>query len=192
MYNLCGRFFQVFSEDEQNKKVKVLRKITKQRLKNIALYYLKRFDSSVANLRSVLMRRVNDYAYQNQDFDKGEAIGWINELLKDFQEYGYLDDRRYSEIKIRGYIAAGKAPRYIKGKLREKGIDEDVVEEFLDNEEYNPVEAAMKLAKKRKLGPYRHDEEERKANRQKDMAKLVQAGFDYDTVVHILSVKFEE
>ena len=47
------------------KKVKVLRKITPQRLKNIALYYLKRFESSVANLRSVLQRRVNDYAYQN-------------------------------------------------------------------------------------------------------------------------------
>ena len=109
------------------KKVKVLRKITPQRLKNIALYYLKRFESSVANLRSVLQRRVNDYAYQNKEFDRGEAYQWIEDILADFQRYGYLNDRRYAEIKIKDYMSAGKSVRYIKGKMREKGIDERII-----------------------------------------------------------------
>lgn len=38
------------------------RKITPERLKNIALYYLERFDSSADNLRRVLNRRVFDHA----------------------------------------------------------------------------------------------------------------------------------
>lgn len=182
----------MFNEEDKIKKVKVLRKITKLRLKNIGLYYLKRFESSVANLRGVLLRRVNDYAYHNQEFDKSEALLWIDEVLEEFQRLGYLDDKRYSEIKIRDYVSLGKAPRYIKGKMREKGIAEDVIENLLEEQDYNPFDAAMKLAKKRKLGPYREEEEDRRANRQKDMAKLVQAGFDYDTVVSVLGADLDE
>lgn len=172
------------------KKVKVLRKITPQRLKNIALYYLKRFESSVANLRSVLQRRVNDYAYQNKEFDRGEAYQWIEDILADFQRYGYLNDRRYAEIKIKDYMLAGKSVRYIKGKMREKGIDEEILSALLEDQEYDEFEAALKLAKKKHIGPFRTDEEARFENRQKDMGTLVRAGFSYDVVRRV--VGYEE
>ena len=168
------------------KKVKVLRKITPQRLKNIALYYLKRFESSVAILRSVLQRRVNDYAYQNKEFDRGEAYQWIEDILADFQRYGYLNDRRYAEIKIKDYMSAGKSVRYIKGKMREKGIDEEILSALLEDQEYDEFEAALKLAKKKHIGPFRTDEEARFENRQKDMGTLVRAGFSYDVVRRVV------
>lgn len=172
------------------KKVKVLRKITPQRLKNIALYYLKRFESSVANLRSVLQRRVNDYAYQNKEFDRGEAYQWIEDILADFQRYGYLNDSRYAEIKIKDYMSAGKSVRYIKGKMREKGIDEEILSALLEDQEYDEFEAALKLAKKKHIGPFRKDEEARFEKRQKDMGTLVRAGFSYDVVQRV--VGYEE
>lgn len=177
----------MLEEDAPRKKMRVLRKITRQRLKNIGLYYLKRFESSVANLRQVLQRRINDYARQNKDFDKLEAMGWVEELLEEFQHYGYLDDVRYCEIKVKGYVAAGKSPRYIQGKLREKGIDEAVVADFLAQQEYDPFDAALKLARKKHIGPYSPSEEIRKERRSKDMAVLSRAGFDYDTVMRVLS-----
>lgn len=180
----------MLEEDLRQKKVKVLRKITRQRLRNIGLYYLKRFESSVANLRNVLQRRVNDYAYQNKDFDRSEALGWIEELLSDFEKAGYLNDERYSEIKIKNYIAAGKSPRYIQGKLREKGIDETAISNLLAQQDYDPFDAALKLARKKHIGPYSISDEVRKERRSKDMAILVRAGFDYDTVIRVLS--FEE
>lgn len=173
--------------ESSNKKVKVLRKITKQRLRNIALYYLKRFESSVANLRSVLMRRINDYAYHQPEWDKSEAVAWVEELLADFERLNYIDDGRYAEMKIKAYVNAGKAPRYIQGKMRAKGIEENMIEDLLENQEYDVVEAARKLSRKKKIGPYRVDEDERRANRQKDLAKLVQAGFDYDVAQEVLS-----
>ena len=71
----------MWDDEAKPKKAKVLRKITPQRLKNIALYYLKRFESSVENLRTVLQKRVNDYAYQNPEFNKYEAYEWIEEIL---------------------------------------------------------------------------------------------------------------
>jgi len=180
----------VAEENIIQKKVKVLRKITPQRLKNIALYYLKRFESSVANLRSVLQRRVNDYAYQNKEFDRGEAYQWIEDILADFQRYGYLNDSRYAEIKIKDYMSAGKSVRYIKGKMREKGIDEEILSALLEDQEYDEFEAAIKLAKKKHIGPFRTDEEARFENRQKDMGTLVRAGFSYDVVRRV--VGYEE
>ena len=168
------------------KKPRVLRKITRQRLKNIGLYYLKRFESSVANLRAVLQRRVNDYARQDKDFDRHEAMAWIEEILSDFQRFGYLNDERYSELKIKDYLAAGKSPRYIHGKLREKGIDENIITELLSQQDYDPYEAALRLTRKKHIGPYSPSEEIRKERRTKDMAVLARAGFDYEVVVRVI------
>lgn len=182
----------MWDEETKPKKVKVLRKITPQRLKNIALYYLKRFESSVENLRSVLRKRVNDYAYQNPEFNKHEAYTWIEEILTQFEGYGYLNDERYAEIKIRDYLAAGKSARYIKGKMQLKGIKEDVVEQLLTEQAYDPYALALKLAKKKKIGPFRADEESRRENRQKDLRALVSAGFDYGIAQQVLGIEFDE
>ena len=162
------------------------KKITPQRLKNIALYYLKRFDSSVDNLRQVLRRRVADYAYYNPEWHKAEAYEWIEQILTDFERYGYLDDARYAEIKVKNYVSAGKSARYIAGKLKQKGIDEKTVETLLEEQDYQPFEAALSLARKKRIGPYR-DATLRKEFKQKDLAALVRAGFDYDTVLQVLN-----
>lgn len=183
------RIWQVLEEIEKVAVKRPLRKITKQRLKNIALYYLKRFESSVANLRKVLMRRVNDYAYSNPEFDKSQACEWIEEILTEFEQHQYINDNRYAEIKIRDYLSAGKAERYIRGKMKEKGIEESLVDGILSEQEYSPFENALRLAKKKHIGPYR--EELRKEFRQKDMGTLIRAGFDYDIVTDVLNTSLD-
>lgn len=180
-------------EDEAKKiQRRPAKKVTKTRLKNIGLYYLERFESSVDNLRQVLTKRVNDYAFQNPGYDKSEALGWIEELLADFERYGYLNDSRYAELKIRDYLAAGKSARYIKGKLLQKGIGEDEAERLLAEQDYSPEELALRLAKKKKIGPFRADEETRRENRRKDLAVLVRAGFDYAVAQKVLGSDYSE
>ena len=172
--------------EEQTKRQRLPKKITPQRLKNIALYYLKRFDSSADNLRQVLKRRVDEYAYHNPEWEKKEALGWIEALLADFERYGYIDDDRYAEIKIKNYAAAGKSARYIAGKLKQKGIDESSVAAVLEDIGYDALQTALYLAQKKKIGPFR-PEEQRDDYRQKDMGTLLRAGFDYDTVLSVLA-----
>ena len=167
------------------------KKITPQRLKNIGLYYLKRFESSVENLRSVLRRRIDAYARENPEWNKHEAYQWAEDVLAEFERLHYLDDARFTEIKVRNYLSAGKPARYIQNKLRTKGIDDAQIESVLAEEEYNPFEMALKLAKRKKIGPYR-DEDARREFRQKDMGVLVRAGFDYDTVCEVLNYTIEE
>lgn len=170
------------------KKRKPQKKITPQRLKNIGLYYLKRFESSIENLRQVLQKRINAYVKENPDFDKQQAYEWVEQILVDFERLHYLDDRRYAEIKIRAYLNTGKPERYIIPKLKQKGVAEEIIREILQNQEYDAFEMAMKLAKKKKIGPYRASEN-RCEFRQKDMATLVRAGFDYETVMEVLNLE---
>ena len=169
----------MFDDDEKKTKVRVLKKITPTRLKNIALYYLKRFETTSAGLRQVLRKRINDYAYQNKEFDLSEAYGWADEIISDFERYGCVNDERFAEMKIRDYAAAGKSMRYIRGKLREKGVSEEVVSRLREAQAYDEEEAALKLARKKRIGRFRN-EGQRAEYRQKDMAALARAGFSYD------------
>lgn len=173
------------------RKRKPQKKITPQRLKNIGLYYLKRFESSVENLRAVLRRRIDAYARENPEWKKEQGYQWAEDVLAEFERLHYLDDARYAEIKIRSYLNSGKPARYIENKLKQKGISADKVSEILSEQEYNPFDMALKLAQRKKIGPYRADEERREF-RQKDMATLVRAGFDYDVVCEVLNYTLSE
>ena len=126
------------------RKHKPQKKITPQRLKNIGLYYLKRFESSVENLRSVLYRRIDMYARENPEWNKQEAYGWAENVLAEFESLHYLDDSRYAEVKIRSYLNSGKPARYIENKLKQKGVSANIVSEILSEQEYNPFEMALK------------------------------------------------
>ena len=167
------------------------KKITPQRLKNIGLYYLKRYESSVDNLRAVLHRRIDAYARENPEWNRSEAYQWAEDILTEFERLHYLDDNRFAEIKVRSYLSAGKPARYIQNKLRAKGIDDAQITSALSAQEYNPLKMALKLAKRNKIGPYR-PQETRREFRQKDIGTLVRAGFDYDTVCEVLDFVVEE
>lgn len=171
---------------------KKLKKITKERLKNIGLYYLERFESSVQNLKDVLYRRVNKYAFQNPDFNKNEAYAWVDEVLQTFENLGYVNDERYAEMKVHDYLAAGKSARYIKTKLYAKGIDEETVEKLIEMQDYDGKDAALKFALKKHIGPYRKNADERDINKKKDMAAMLRAGFNYNDVCDILNMECEQ
>lgn len=172
------------------KKRKPLKKITKTRLYNIGLYYLQRFESSVQNLRNVLRRRVDRYAFENKEFDKLQAYGWIEELLEDFAKKNYVSDERYGALKVRDYINSNKPVHYIKNKLKTKGIDEKTIDALIENENIDEVQMALNFAKKKRIGPFRKDEEEAAQTFQKDMATLLRAGFEYDVVCDVMNEKF--
>lgn len=171
---------------------KKAKKITKERLKNIGLYYLQRFETSVQNLREVLTRRINKYAFENPEFNKNEAYAWVEEVLSSFEKLGYISDERFADIKIRDYLAAGKSARYIKSKLFAKGIDEKTVDSLIDAQAYDGKSAALKFALKKHIGPYRRNADERDLFKKKDMAALMRAGFDYDDVCNILNMEIEQ
>ena len=67
------------------------RKATPKHLENAALHYLGRFASSAANLKRVLMRKVQRSAhFHGTDADEGRAM--VERLVTRFARAGLIDD----------------------------------------------------------------------------------------------------
>lgn len=173
----------------QPKKPKVPKKVTAQSLRNAALFYLERFATSRVNLFRVLERRAFK-SHTHHGTDMEEARGWIESLLDELENKGFLNDRAYAEGRALALQRRGTAPRMIAMKLREKGLSNAHIEQALEtlSAENGPdLEriSAIRLAKRRRLGPWRSPEK-REAFREKDMAALARAGFSYDLAREII------
>jgi len=181
--NLFKGKFQVFTEKTKKSPPKPP---TKNRLRNIALYYLERFESSEENLRKVLYRRIDKYVFINKEYNPKQAYLWADEVVKECLEQNFVNDERFADFKINDYLRAGKSKRYIEQKLKQKGIDDAIISHFFENSSYSELNTALQFAKKKKIGCFRENDDDKKANRQKDLATLVRAGFDYDVAKAVL------
>ncbi len=159
---------------------------TKARLKNIALYYLERFETSEDNLRAVLKRRIDKYAFFDKEYDKTNAYSFVDEIVEECCEKNFVNDERFSEFKINSYLRAGKPKRYIEQKLKQKGISEQTINQIFEKIEYNEFDTALLFAQKKKIGPFRESEAKREEYKQKDLASLVRAGFSFDVAKDVL------
>lgn len=169
-------------------------KITPAYLENAGLHYLERFASSSANLRRVLMRKV-DRSLAHWGGERDEAAGWVDAVLLKLTGLGYVDDDAYAAMKTRGLHHRGKGMRVIRATLASKGIGAETAQIALDGlveEEGDPdFAAAIRLAAKRRLGPYRLGDN-RAEMRQKDLAALARAGFGFDIARRVIEAENAE
>lgn len=153
-----------------------------ERLERAAYHYLQRFASSREGLRRVLERKVRR---ANEGFapPDGEQTAWIAELVEKCEAMGLLDDAAYAAAKARGLARRGKSQRHIRSWLKARGLDEETIEgalrelaEDTGSTRTADVAAAMRLAKRRRLGPYRSGDLDATLRR-REMGVLARAGF---------------
>lgn len=166
-------------------------KITPSYLENAALHYLERFASSSANLRRVLMRKV-DRSLVHWGGDRAEAARQVEAVVEKLARLGYVDDAAYAAMRTRSLHRQGKGSRTIRATLAAKGVGGDLAETALAalaGEVAEPdLAAALRLARKRRLGPFRPPAE-RAERRHKDMAALARGGFDFETVRRVIEAE---
>lgn len=168
------------------------RRVTPDYLERAALHYLERFASSSENLRRVLMRKV-DRSVQAHGTDREQAAGWVDALLERYRGAGLLNDDSYARMRAESLHRRGASTRAIREKLAAKGVDRDTADAALgglreDVEGDLDLGAAMALAKRRRLGPFR-PAEVRAAHREKDLAALGRAGFAYDVARRVVDAE---
>jgi regulatory protein len=161
---------------------KAPRKATPKSLENAALYHLERFASSAENLRRVLLRRVERSA-RAHGTDREEGAAAVDDIVRRFVASGILDDRAYAAARAGTLHRRGASARKIRASLMQKGVAQDDIEAALvtlrDEADDPELAAAITLARRRRLGPYR-PETDRETRREKDLAALARAGFGYD------------
>jgi regulatory protein len=166
------------------------KKATPEYLEKAALAYLERYASSTANLRRVLMGKVARSArHHGTDADAGARA--VEALLTRLQESGLLDDGTYAEGRAVTLHRMGHSLPAIRMRLRQKGVDPDTIEnalERLTDEADDPdLAAALRYARKRRIGPYRRVG--RAENRERDMAALARKGFSPDLCQRIVDAE---
>lgn len=176
---------------EPRKPRKLPRRMTAERIENVALHYLSRYSSSSGNLRRVLMRRVARAAAAHGD-DPAVGAELVEALIVRFLRSGLIDDRAYAAQKAASLQRRGTSRFGIRGKLRQKSVDADLVDQALEQLDESgkgagELAAACALVRRRRLGPCRPPAK-RAAMRQKDLAALARAGFGLDVARRALGV----
>lgn len=169
------------------------RKVTARSLENVALFYLKRYTSTVRQLEKVLQRRVRQ-SFKEHGGDPAEAAEWIRALLDKLVRGGLLSDEAFAENRTYSLRAGGRSTRVIAQKLRLKGVSEALVQKSVAQATAQVPEedAARHWAKKKRLGPYRRDLSTRDDNRQRDLAALARAGFSYGVCKSVIDASAPE
>ena len=152
--------------------------LTEQRLMNIALFYVSRYESSAEKVRQMLNRRLKRMKMQGEEVPP-EASQWIEDILQKIQEKAYVDDNRYAENQVRTLILQGKSEHFICAKLALAGIEADKVREILSVEGSTEELRAQRFVARKRIGHFRPHADQSKFW-EKDMAALARAGFSYD------------
>ena len=156
--------------------------LTRLLLAEHAAWYLERWWPSARRLEQVLGRKADRHATNDEERAQGRA--WARELVAERVDRGNLDDRRFAKAWVEEMHRKGLSRRGMLAKLRDKGVDSDTAQAAVgawDAEVGPDAERvrAVAYARRRRLGPMRHDPEQRAARRQRDLSAMARAGFSF-------------
>ncbi len=179
---------------------------TAESLARAALDYLGRFAASEEGLRRVLRNRLRRVALRDDTFAaddvKQKSLQQeIENIIVRFKKSGALNDGAFAEMKAGNLRRAGRSRRYIQQKLAQSGVRQGAVAEALETvdadqssdevQDNAELQAAMTLARRRRLGKYRATKPDAEQGR-KDLGTLARAGFSLDVARRALGASTED
>lgn len=142
----------------------------------MASHYLARYSASTARLRAVLERKVRRRCELREvpPPEPAELAALVEGVVARLQRAGLLDDAAYGRGRAAALARKGWPAWRVKADLARQDIDvaQEDVAEVVDLDE---AAQAVRLAQRKRLGPYRPGE--REPYRDKDIRSLVRAGF---------------
>lgn len=191
-------FYDRKSRDDKEKSTAGLspsrKKISATYLENAGVYYLGRFSASTERFRDVMMRKIKLSCNEHEDQDFKSCLSILDEVIEKFTKLGYLNDENYTKALYQSLLNRGVSLQKIRVQLVAKGCPKDDIEKALS--EYAPPEdheilAALRLAKRKKLGPYGtwpEDKIEKRKLYQKQLAVFSRQNFSYKIAIQILNM----
>lgn len=170
----------------------VARPITVKYLQNAAIFYLERYSASAEGVRRVLQRRVRK-ARRLEAPVMDDVESAIEATVQKLIAAGLIDDRQFAQTKARALHRRGTSARFTRQKLQMAGVDSEIVQSALaalgselgaDAPE-REWQAAVALARRRRLGPFR-PAGQRAIRRAKDLAAMARAGFAFDVARKVI------
>tara|TARA_Y100001980_G_C14489044_1_gene266371 strand:- start:108 stop:668 length:561 start_codon:yes stop_codon:yes gene_type:complete len=172
-----------------NDKEKIINKLRKS-----AMSYLARYEVSVHQFENTMKRKLSNL---RANLDNLDEIRIINTLKNEMVLAKFIDDKRFTETKIRSIRRQGGSERYIYAKLKEKGVSNNIIKcaiETIDEGHENAeMIAALNFIKKKNIGVYYKKKLENKIDefevKKKWYGALSRRGFSLDIVNKIFEIK---
>ncbi len=168
-------------------------------LHDAALDYLARYAATEAGLRRVLERRVDRWARQATDADPEAAAAQANaarvvvrEVVARLVAAGAVNDVAYAENRARSLVRSGRSRRAAGAHLVAKGVDPATVQSVLPENAQTELAAALVLARKRRIGPFRRGAVPDEAGRRRELGMLARAGFAQDVARQALAMEADQ
>ena len=161
---------------------KASRPLNESSLNELALRYVGRFATTRAKLRSYLARKVRERGWNGQR--EPDLAG----IAARFAEQGYVDDSAYALAKSQSLTGRGYGKQRVLQTLRAAGVDDEEGIAARRHAEEEAVSAALRFARRRRVGPYGSAELSDPKERQKSLAAMVRAGHGFGLARAILEL----
>ena len=158
-------------------------------IRNFAYSYLEKYSPSKQQLKTYLFKKL---IKKNQTkVSKKEIFHLIDSVISTLVDQKLLSDKYYSDTKSKAFLRRGYSLNKIRYSLIKKGIDEkyikDSISKIKENESDPDFFSALKICKKRRLGPCR-EEGNRPLFYKKDISILARSGFSYEVSKKVLDL----
>ena len=167
--------------------------VTVDEMRNFALAYIEKYAPSKQQLKTYLLKKYLKSSVS--DIKKKDVNNLIDVVLSDLEKSKFINDKFYSESKAKSMVQRGKSINKIRNYLISKGINsefiKDTVEKITDENSDQDFFSAIKLCKKKRIGPAR-TEDNRPLFYKKDISLLARNGFDFETSKKIMDIDKED
>jgi len=167
-------------------KVKALKNsgkaLNQDRLQELALRYVSRYATTRHKLRSYLHRKLREREW------KGEKRAEVEPLVERFAELGYIDDVLFAKNRAASLTRRGYGKKRVSQALYQAGIEEGDDRAALEHSDENKWEAAQIFARKKSIGPFGRQQQDRDKCR-KQLQAFLRAGHSFDIASRFVFAK---
>jgi regulatory protein len=117
-------------------------------LDSAALRYLERFATTQARLRSYLLRKVRERGWAGDDPPPVDAV------VERCATLGYVDDAAFAAARAGTLARRGFGARRVAADLRAVGIAAEIAAPLQEDARDGALEAALRFARRRRIGPF--------------------------------------
>ena len=162
-------------------------------MRNFALSYVEKYAPSKQQLNTYLLKKY--LSFGKSKVNRSSITDLIKIVLDDLEQNKFINDKFYSNSKAKNLIQRGSSINKIRNYLIQKGINDkyikDTIEEIQDNNEDQDFFSAIKVCKKKRIGPARV-ESNRPLFYKKDISVLARAGFDFEISKKVMDLTEDE
>jgi regulatory protein len=151
-------------------------------LEELALKYVGRFATTRSKLLAYMARKLRERGWA------GESDPSLEVLADRMVQLGYIDDRAFALSKARSLTGRGYGERRVRQALALAGIDEGDSGDARDLAQAEAVNAALRFAERRSLGPFSAQALDRSL-RERALASMIRAGHRFALARAIIDLK---